>query len=54
MSKSSRVTAPPVTATLFERVGGVPAIKAAVDLFYEKVLADPTLKPFFAASTLSW
>ena len=37
----------PATATLFERLGGVPAIKAAVDAFYARVLADPDLAPFF-------
>lgn len=33
--------------TLFERLGGAPAMDAAVDLFYRKVLADPLLAPFF-------
>ncbi len=41
-------------ATLFERLGGVPAIKAAVDAFYERVLADPNLKPFFEGVNLRW
>jgi methyl-accepting chemotaxis protein len=35
------------SATLFERLGGVPAIKAAVDAFYARVLADDALAPFF-------
>lgn len=34
-------------STLFERIGGVGAVDAAVDLFYRKVLGDPLLKPFF-------
>ncbi|MEZ5419439.1 MAG: methyl-accepting chemotaxis protein [Vicinamibacterales bacterium] len=38
---------PPSSATLFERLGGVPAIKAAVDAFYARVLADADLAPFF-------
>ena len=46
------VSAPP--ATLFERLGGVPAIKAAVDVFYELVLADPALQPFFQGVNLRW
>lgn len=33
--------------TLFERLGGAPAIDAAVELFYRKVLGDPLLAPFF-------
>ncbi len=41
------------SATLFERVGGVPAIKAAVDLFYQKVLADGELAPFFARTNMA-
>ena len=53
MSKSSAALAKPVP-TLFERIGGIPAIKAAVDLFYEKVLADPQLAPFFKKTKLSW
>lgn len=34
--------------TLFERLGGEEAIIAAVDLFYEKLLDDGRLAPFFA------
>lgn len=33
--------------SLFERIGGKPAVTAAVDRFYERVLADPELKGFF-------
>jgi hemoglobin len=35
------------TITLFERIGGMPAVNAAVDIFYKKVLADETLEHFF-------
>lgn len=35
------------TLSLYERVGGEQAIMAAVDRFYEKMLADPTTRPFF-------
>lgn len=33
--------------SLYERLGGAPAIEAAVDIFYGKVLADERLKHFF-------
>ena len=34
-------------ATLFERLGGKPAVEAAVDRFYEKVLKDERIRHFF-------
>lgn len=33
--------------SLYEEIGGGPAIQMALDRFYEKVLADPRLSPFF-------
>lgn len=33
--------------TLFERIAGMAAVNAAVDIFYPKVLADETLSHFF-------
>jgi hemoglobin len=36
-------------STLFERLGGEAAIMAAVNVFYERVLADPITAPFFQA-----
>lgn len=33
--------------TLFDMIGGRLTINAAVDLFYKKVLADESLRPFF-------
>jgi hemoglobin len=35
-------------ASLFERLGGESAIEAAVALFYDKILEDTHLAPFFA------
>ncbi|MDG4810150.1 group 1 truncated hemoglobin [Micromonospora sp. WMMD1120] len=32
----------------YERIGGASSVKAAVELFYEKVLADPELAGYFA------
>jgi hemoglobin len=33
--------------SLYERLGGAPAVEAAVDIFYDRVLADERLKHFF-------
>ena len=33
--------------TLYQRIGGERAVNAAVDRFYERVLADPALNTFF-------
>ncbi|MEG3636239.1 group 1 truncated hemoglobin [Verrucosispora sp. WMMA2044] len=32
----------------YERIGGAAAVKAAVELFYDRVLADPELAGYFA------
>jgi hemoglobin len=34
-------------ATLYERLGGAPAMEAAVDIFYRKVLTDDRISRFF-------
>lgn len=34
-------------SSLFERLGGAPAIEAAVDIFYRKVLSDERIAHFF-------
>lgn len=33
--------------SLYERIGGAPAVDAAVDIFYRKVLADERIAHFF-------
>lgn len=33
--------------TIFDRIGGEAAVAAVVDLFYTKVIADPSLAPYF-------
>lgn len=35
-------------SSLFEQIGGEQAMDAAVDLFYQKVLADESINHFFA------
>ena len=32
---------------LYDDIGGASAVRAALDAFYPRVLADPTLSPFF-------
>jgi hemoglobin len=39
---------PRVSESLYERIGGERALTAAVTLFYEKVMADESVEPFFA------
>ena len=36
-----------MSQTLYERLGGEPAVNAAVDIFYRKVLADYRINRFF-------
>lgn len=36
-----------MTNSLYKRLGGEPALEAAVGMFYVKVLKDPILKPMF-------
>ncbi len=35
------------TGTIYEKIGGKPALTAVVDEFYRRVLADQTLAPLF-------
>ena len=41
---------PEEPAALYDRLGGGPAIKAVVESFYDKVLAEPLVQPVFAGS----
>lgn len=38
--------------SIFEAIGGEPALVAVVDDFYERVLADPQLAGFFAGANM--
>ena len=40
------------TTSLFEQLGGEPAITAAVEMFYDRVMADDKLRPFFEEGRL--
>ena len=39
--------------SIYDSIGGAPAVRAAVDDFYERVLADPKLAPFFTGTDMS-
>ena len=45
--EAPKIITPEAPPTIYERVGGDPAIRAAVDAFYGLVLADSMLAPFF-------
>jgi hemoglobin len=34
--------------SIYDTIGGAPAVQAAVEDFYQRVLADPELAPYFA------
>ena len=36
-----------MSASLYEQLGGEPAVEAAVDIFYRKALADPSISAYF-------
>jgi hemoglobin len=42
-----------MTGSLFDRIGGHAAVNAAVDLFYQKVMADDLISHFFAATDMN-
>lgn len=44
--------APAEAASLFDRIGGTAAVDASVDLFYAKVMSDPSISRFFANTDL--
>lgn len=50
MSESQE--AAPATQSLYEQLGGEPAVNAAVDIFYRKVLADYRINRFFDNSDM--
>jgi hemoglobin len=51
--KEKQMSESTTEATLYERIGGEVAISAAVDMFYERVLADPQLNGFFKNTSMA-
>ena len=39
-------------ASVYEQIGGKPAVSAAVDGLYERLLADPVVAPYFAGTDM--
>ena len=39
--------------SMYDRIGGAPSVKEAVQRFYVRLLDDPELAPYFAATDLS-
>lgn len=39
--------------SLFNRIGGMDAVNAAVDIFYNKVIQEDSIKPFFSNVNIS-
>lgn len=41
-----------IMETIYEKIGGSPIIERLVTAFYQRVLADPLLSPFFATTSI--
>jgi hemoglobin len=52
MSENKMANEIPENQTLYERIGGEPAITRLVNKFYDRVLADSELAPFFKNSPI--
>jgi methyl-accepting chemotaxis protein len=52
-TKSTTSRSSAVLDSIYDRIGGAPALQAAVDAFYVRVLADPALKPFFEKTNMA-
>lgn len=46
------MTSPAPAQSLYDTLGGAPAIQAAVDIFYRKVLSDDTIAHFFESTDM--
>lgn len=42
-----------MSQSIFELIGGAPAVDAAVDLFYRKVLSDDSISHFFESTDMN-
>ncbi len=38
--------------SVYDQIGGAPAVRAAVDIFYDRILNDQTLVPFFSGISM--
>ena len=41
-------------ASIYERIGGEPAMNAAVDLFYKKMMADDRVSKYFVNTNMKF
>ena len=41
-----------MATTIYQEIGGEPAVAAVVEAFYERVVADPSLMPYFEGRDL--
>jgi hemoglobin len=42
-----------VRGTIYDEIGGAPAVDAVVEAFYERLLADTSLVPYFAGKDMT-
>ena len=54
MARRSSAARKVAAQSIFDRLGGMEAIRAAVEKFYRRVLADPQLQPFFTNTNMKW
>ena len=53
-SKDAELSDCDAPASLYDQLGGEPAIQLTVDLFYKRVLRDPQLMPFFSDKDMDY
>lgn len=53
-AKSTAANPSEAAPSLYERLGGDAALLAVIEQFYERVLEDPALQPFFVGISMKW